>query len=163
MAAEATARTKVETVYIENSSSSYRPVYVVQLPLAMPSDLLYLQAAVIGERRVNVPYGMHGGEPGQRGCSYWMRKNEDGTLRRTKMKPSQTIDAKRGERLIIHTPGGGGYGKPQDIVTKETNGVTNGVNGHANDSLVEKIKQTIFHPIANGSLNAWQNAAETSQ
>lgn len=69
----------------------------------------------MGERRVNAPYGMHGGEPGERGCSYWMRKNKDGSLRKVKMKPSQTIEASRGDRLIVHTPGGGGYGAPEDV------------------------------------------------
>jgi 5-oxoprolinase (ATP-hydrolysing) len=53
---------------------------------------------------------MHGGENGERGCAYWMRKSANGELRKTKLRPSQTIDAVRGERLIIHTPGGGGYG-----------------------------------------------------
>lgn len=104
---------------------------------------------------------MHGGQPGQRGCAYWMRKNEDGTLRKTKLKPSQTIDAKRGERLIIHTPGGGGYGSPSEQVNGQ--GAKVQTNGHNEPGIVEKIKQTIFQPIANGSLNAYMSAGEQSQ
>jgi 5-oxoprolinase (ATP-hydrolysing) len=93
-----------------------------------------------------------------------MRKNEDGTLRKTKMKPSQTIDAKRGERLIIHTPGGGGYGTPPEKqASASSTSAANGVNGHAKEGLIEKIKQTVFHPIANGSLNAYISAGESSQ
>lgn len=46
------------------------------------------QAMVIGERRVNQPYGMHGGGAGERGCSYWVRKTSDGGQQKIKLKPS---------------------------------------------------------------------------
>ena len=115
-----------------------------------------MQAAVIGERRVNAPYGMHGGMPGERGCAYWMRKNQDGSLRKTKLKPSQTINASRGERLIIHTPGGGGYGTPLSAEA------VNGANGtHAVVATKETTK--VFWPRANGSIAAYQAASEASQ
>lgn len=122
---------------------------------------LCAQAAVIGERRVNAPYGLHGGEPGQRGCAYWMRRNTDGSLRKTKMKPSQTIDALRGERLVIHTPGGGGYGskKPTSETSKKV--YTNG--SHMNGSTPTLNHKTTFYPRANGSINAYQSAGESSQ
>lgn len=111
---------------------------------------------MIGERRVNAPYGMHGGMPGQRGCAYWMRKNPDGSLRKTKLKPSQTINATRGERLIIHTPGGGGYGTPVDAKI-------NGVNGNVAPVAITQETTRVFWPRANGSIAAYQAASEASQ
>jgi 5-oxoprolinase (ATP-hydrolysing) len=49
---------------------------------------LDMEAAHIGERRVNQPYGMHGGGPGERGATYWMRKSPYGGFRKIKMRPS---------------------------------------------------------------------------
>jgi hypothetical protein len=46
---------------------------------------------VIGERRVNAPYGLHGGENGERGASYWNKMMPDGTRRTIRLKPSGTI------------------------------------------------------------------------
>lgn len=79
---------------------------------------------LIGERRVTRPYGMEGGEPGQSGAHYWMRKNRDGTLRKVNLGPrgtflgthsagfgvyssvivTATINVLAGESIIIHTP-----------------------------------------------------------
>lgn len=87
-----------------------------------------------------------------------MRKNPDGTLRKTKLKPSQTINASRGERLIIHTPGGGGYGTPI-----EEGAIANGVNGHSAPVAVTQETTKVFWPRANGSIAAYQAASEASQ
>lgn len=51
---------------------------------------------LIGERRVTQPYGMEGGEPGQSGAHYWMRKNRDGSLRKVNLGP-------RGTSFGMHT------------------------------------------------------------
>ncbi|KAL7421183.1 hypothetical protein Q5752_004068 [Cryptotrichosporon argae] len=69
-----------------------------------------IHSAHVGERRVNKPYGMNGGGPGQRGATYWMRHAPGGGYRRVKMQPSSACSMKAGERLIIHTPGAGAYG-----------------------------------------------------
>lgn len=84
-----------------------------------------------------------------------MRKNPDGSLRKTKLKPSQTINASRGERLIIHTPGGGGYGTPLSAGA-------NGVNG-THPVVATKETTKVFWPRANGSIAAYQAASEASQ
>eukprot|EP00804_Cyclotella_cryptica_P010641 CCRYP_005454-RA/>CCRYP_005454-RA protein AED:0.48 eAED:0.56 QI:0/0/0/1/0/0/2/0/61 len=59
--------------------------------------------SILSERRTLHPYGMEGGEPGETGknlliwchVEYWRKVF--------------AIDV--GERLVINTPGGGGYGK----------------------------------------------------
>lgn len=53
-------------------------------------SLTLFQASLNGERRITQPYGMHGGQPGERGCNYWLRKSAvPGTPdRKVKLKPA---------------------------------------------------------------------------
>jgi N-methylhydantoinase B len=59
------------------------------------------------ERRVYAPYGLRGGEPGQAGVNQIVRDGE-GTVVGAKV----TAQVKPGDRVVIETPGGGGWGKP---------------------------------------------------
>ncbi len=60
------------------------------------------------ERRVKAPYGLHGGEPGLSGQNF--KINNIGDLFEL---PGRVItEFKSGEILIVKTPGGGGYKKP---------------------------------------------------
>jgi len=61
------------------------------------------------ERRVKGPYGLQGGEPGKPGVN---RLIQDGEERALGGKATAQVDA--GDRLIVETPGGGGWGTPQD-------------------------------------------------
>jgi 5-oxoprolinase (ATP-hydrolysing) len=70
-----------------------------------------LTMSILSERRTLRPYGLEGGEPGQTGRNLLMRKN--GTALNVGAKRSFAINV--GERLLIETPGGGGYGKKVDI------------------------------------------------
>ncbi|PQE09198.1 5-oxoprolinase (ATP-hydrolysing) protein [Rutstroemia sp. NJR-2017a BBW] len=89
---------------------------------------------ILSERRVYRPYGLEGGEDAQCGLNIWVRKveksdrersdrllNGDGGKgdgekvyeeRRINLGGKNTAAMKSGERIIIHTPGGGGWGKP---------------------------------------------------
>lgn len=63
---------------------------------------------ILSQHRREQPYGMAGGEPGESGRQY---------LRRTdgEVIPLHGIDSREvnpGDRIIIETPGGGGWGKP---------------------------------------------------
>ncbi len=66
-----------------------------------------MEASILSNRRTTEPFGLAGGEPGMRGRNRIERA--DGT--------SQILDACAGltvgpgDRMIIETPGGGGYGK----------------------------------------------------
>lgn len=69
-----------------------------------------LKFSVITERRVTSPYGMHGGADGSRGANYWVKKIADGSERWVNLGPKNMVTMSTGDRCIIHTPGGGGYG-----------------------------------------------------
>ncbi|KAJ7596011.1 Hydantoinase B/oxoprolinase-domain-containing protein [Mycena floridula] len=73
-----------------------------------------VDAFLIGERRVTEPYGMEGGAPGQRGAHYWVRKAPDGGERVVNVGGRATLHVQPGERIVIHTPGGGGWGALPD-------------------------------------------------
>ncbi|WRT67483.1 uncharacterized protein IL334_004455 [Kwoniella shivajii] len=74
-----------------------------------------MQSSIVGERRVNQPYGMHGGLPGERGATYLVRKSVNGPgFRKVKLRPSAFTKISAGDRMIVHTPGGGGYGALAD-------------------------------------------------
>jgi 5-oxoprolinase (ATP-hydrolysing) len=60
-----------------------------------------------GHRRVP-PYGLHGGESGALGRNLLLRA--DGTT--TELGGCDRVEAAAGDALEIHTPGGGGWGKP---------------------------------------------------
>ncbi|MEU1668657.1 hydantoinase B/oxoprolinase family protein [Streptomyces sparsogenes] len=64
-------------------------------------------ALLTGHRRVP-PYGMAGGEPGARGVN--LVERADGTVDRLGGCDATEVGA--GDVLVVHTPGGGGYGPP---------------------------------------------------
>ena len=70
-------------------------------------ELMFLAPArvtLLTDRRVYVPYGLFGGEPGAVGINTLER---DGTI--TKLPGKTTFDIKVGDILSISTPGGGGF------------------------------------------------------
>lgn len=68
--------------------------------------------SLMGERRRNAPWGLAGGEPGAVG--------EDWLIRRTgeeqRLPGKVTVEVGAGDRLIVLTPGGGGWGTPDQTV-----------------------------------------------
>jgi 5-oxoprolinase (ATP-hydrolysing) len=66
-----------------------------------------LTISLITGRRTRAPYGANGGEPGTSGLNLWIHAGQT-----TELSPSVTFEASAGDRLIIQTPGGGGWGKP---------------------------------------------------
>ncbi|XP_041970893.1 5-oxoprolinase [Aricia agestis] len=69
-----------------------------------------VQLSVLTERRAFQPYGMNGGEPGERGLNLLQRA--DGRLINLGGKAS--VEAYPGDEYIMCSPGGGGYGKPRE-------------------------------------------------
>ncbi|KAH7244938.1 hypothetical protein FSOLCH5_011650 [Fusarium solani] len=70
-----------------------------------------LQVSVLTDRRVTAPYGLEGGEDGQRGQNIWVRKDPvTGATRQVSLGPRKTSHFGIGDRVIIMTPGGGGFG-----------------------------------------------------
>ena len=87
-----------------------------------------IQCSILSERRVFRPYGLHGGEDGQRGRNVWVkqRRAADGDLdesspkdakkktqepRRINLGGKATVKMGKGDRIVIWTPGGGGWGR----------------------------------------------------
>ena len=93
-----------------------------------------VQVSILSERRVYHPYGLEGGEDAQCGLNIWVRKVESSNPeksdrllngssekeiveyeeRRINLGGKNTAAMKPGERIIICTPGGGGWGKVGD-------------------------------------------------
>ncbi|KAL3438544.1 Hydantoinase B/oxoprolinase-domain-containing protein [Aspergillus tetrazonus] len=72
-----------------------------------------LQVSVLSDRRVTAPYGLEGGSDGERGQNIWVRKDPvTGATRMVSLGPRKTSMFGAGDRIIILTPGGGGYGAP---------------------------------------------------
>jgi 5-oxoprolinase (ATP-hydrolysing) len=65
--------------------------------------------SVLAQHRTVSPYGLEGGKPGARG-NQWISK-EDGTKKELKWRDGD--DLVKRDRFTLHTPGGGGFGKPK--------------------------------------------------
>jgi 5-oxoprolinase (ATP-hydrolysing) len=62
-----------------------------------------LEINILSQHRVEEPYGLNGGKPGKTGRQYIVGKKAlDGT---------SSASVSTGDRLVIETPGGGGYGR----------------------------------------------------
>ncbi|KAK5113567.1 hypothetical protein LTR85_010795 [Meristemomyces frigidus] len=110
-----------------------------------------LTFTMISERRVHRPYGMIGGEPGGLGANYWAKKNVDGTYRWLSIGSRGQVDLAAGDRYVVHTPGGGGWGRG-DETELET------IASRA-DSKVSVIETDVVlqeqYPRATGSLHSF--------
>lgn len=79
-----------------------------------------VQVSILSERRVYHPYGLNGGEDAACGLNIWVRyvrkggkgpDSEDWVERRINLGGKNTASMQKGERIIVNTPGGGGWGK----------------------------------------------------
>ncbi|RMD96837.1 MAG: hypothetical protein D6814_10650, partial [Calditrichaeota bacterium] len=66
-----------------------------------------MSLSVLSQHRVERPYGLEGGEPGQPGRQMVIRAN--GKV--FELGPIDGCEVAPGDRLILETPGGGGFGK----------------------------------------------------
>jgi 5-oxoprolinase (ATP-hydrolysing) len=86
-------------------------------------DLLFrrsLQASILSERRALQPYGMAGGGPGARGLNTLIARSG----RRVNVGGKASLSVAAGDRLLIETPGGGGYGPSDDGQAPPSGGET---------------------------------------
>ena len=65
-----------------------------------------LTVSLLTNRRTTRPYGIDGGGDGQPGRNLLVKDNQESSL-----PPCVTVEVSEGDRLIIETPGGGGWGK----------------------------------------------------
>ena len=64
--------------------------------------------SLMGERRRHAPWGLVGGEPGATGEDWLIRASGS----KMRLPGKVTIDVEPGDRLVVLTPGGGGWGPP---------------------------------------------------
>ncbi len=64
------------------------------------------QITIMSERRRFAPYGLQGGGPGKKGKNVLLRGD-----RKKRLNSKVNLKANPGDRLVIETPGGGGYGQ----------------------------------------------------
>lgn len=72
-----------------------------------------LTFSIITERRVLRPYGMHGGDEGANGVNFWAQLQEDGSVKWVQLGPRGLVEMAAGDRCVVHTPSGGGWGLPE--------------------------------------------------
>ncbi|KAJ5106286.1 hypothetical protein N7456_002961 [Penicillium angulare] len=92
-----------------------------------------MSASILSERRSLAPYGMDGGEEASRGRNTWISSAMTSSI-----GGKGSVNVEPGDRVVIETPGGGGYGKKED-----------------KDQNTEDMSQTrssSFVPVANGSV-----------
>jgi 5-oxoprolinase (ATP-hydrolysing) len=65
-----------------------------------------VQLSVLTQHRKVAPYGQQGGEPGKTGKQWVIKKNGD----HEQLKAADGRDLEAGDRFVLHTPGGGGFG-----------------------------------------------------
>jgi 5-oxoprolinase (ATP-hydrolysing) len=66
--------------------------------------------SILSQHRVEQPYGLNSGEPGAPGKQQITRA--EGEV--IDLKSVDQHDIETGDKLILHTPGGGGWGAPQE-------------------------------------------------
>jgi 5-oxoprolinase (ATP-hydrolysing) len=62
-----------------------------------------LEINILSQHRVEGPYGLNGGKPGKTGRQYIVNK--------TALRGTASTSVSKGDRLVIETPGGGGFGR----------------------------------------------------
>ena len=66
-----------------------------------------LEVSILSQRRSTAPYGLEGGKTGRSGRNRLQRAGSDDEQI---LPPIAHMVVRSGDRLIIETPGGGGYG-----------------------------------------------------
>lgn len=100
-----------------------------------------IQVSILSERRVFRPYGMQGGEDAKSGLNIWVRGDAQ---RHINLGGKTTAKFSRGDRIIINTPGGGGWGKSRE--TNDEQRVTRNEPVHTGTqrgSLVEREQASL--------------------
>ena len=67
-----------------------------------------IEVNLLTQHRIEKPYGMVGGNAGKRGKQHLIRSNGE----KIELPGLATIEVQAGDRVVIETPGGGGWGTP---------------------------------------------------
>ncbi|KAG7842730.1 hypothetical protein KL941_004760 [Ogataea angusta] len=108
-----------------------------------------VHVSLVTQRRVFAPWGVYGGENGKKGENYLGRNRGNGVIQWIQLPSLAEIAIRQGDIVKVLTPGGGGFGKPDD--TDEYWGV--GVE-------TSKYKHV---PVSCGTVGNLQSALNSSQ
>ncbi|KAI5460706.1 hydantoinase [Mariannaea sp. PMI_226] len=100
---------------------------------------LPMAVSILSERRSFAPYGMRGGSDGMRGRNMWISR----LGRQISIGGKNSVAVEKGDRVVIETPGGGGYGVAVDGLNHD-----------------ESRVQPSFVPVACGSIQESTAVAE---
>lgn len=125
------------------STSAFSP------PLLARYQRTSAQASILSERRAFRPYGLEGGSPGAAGRNTWIkqRRGADSDLlpdtsdqppRCINLGGKQTVKMGAGDRIIIETPGGGGWGVPSNEKKERIAAAVSHDRGAARGSYAER-------------------------
>jgi 5-oxoprolinase (ATP-hydrolysing) len=107
---------------------------------------LPVQCSILSERRSRQPYGLEGGEAGASGLNLVIMKDEYSEEKRViNLGAKGTIKLGQGDRIVINSPGGGGWGAVEE--------------GGADEVAGKKEQMKI---LAGGSVNAYKARQETN-
>ena len=67
-----------------------------------------MSLSILSQHRTQGPYGLHGGAPGSPGRQRIVGASGEVTM----LGPVDSCEVAPGDRLVLETPGGGGYGRP---------------------------------------------------
>ncbi|KAK3085711.1 hypothetical protein FSP39_007638 [Pinctada imbricata] len=113
-----------------------------------------LTLSILTERRVFRPYGLLGGEPGERGQN--LMYYNDGRIVNLGSKTS--VNCKAGDVFLLRTPGGGGYGEPEEV---EEAGTSTPRKRKAIQSPRGRPKNKMSH-VGRGSVYEYKRAQESA-
>ncbi|KAF7545556.1 hypothetical protein G7Z17_g9082 [Cylindrodendrum hubeiense] len=102
------------------------------------------KVSILSERRTYAPYGLEGGEEGGKGQNLWVKKSG----RVINLGGKNTAMMASGDRIVIKSPGGGGWGSVDGSTTVSTNNVAG-----------TKHK---FVGVANGTVDMIQSMGESA-
>lgn len=105
-----------------------------------------LVVSILSERRATSPYGLKGGKDGERGKNY-LKLASSGRI--ISLGGKNTIKVTNGDRLIIYTPGGGGFGVATD-------------NEHTIDSKIDEDQSWPPRRYGGGSVAKYQETQESA-
>ncbi|KAL3481116.1 Hydantoinase B/oxoprolinase-domain-containing protein [Aspergillus californicus] len=104
-----------------------------------------MSASILSERRSFAPYGMDGGGDGMRGKNTWVSGSGSGRV--ISVGGKNSVNVEPGDRMVIETPGGGGFGSEVGMQTVLD---------------TSRIKPAGFMMVAGGSVGGARDLAEQS-
>lgn len=105
-----------------------------------------IQISLLTERRSRAPYGLKGGSPASMGINTWIKlppptgdaSQTPGKARKINLGGKASVYMSAGDRLVLQTPGGGGWGKIENRKLSQSNGVHKSSGWEPRGSLAEK-------------------------